>query len=851
MGEKLREEGRLVTPAGGATGTAGATAAGAGADTTATSNAGKASLEGVGGGPVATTVMWGISTILYFVQYVLSTILVYAAGLLNYTFQANVGLNPADWKVVQAGWTISRDIANSLFILIILWIAFTIIFGVEQLGGKKLFVRVLVVAMLINFSLVAVTAVFGFSNAFAKVFANQIPQDVAGVMANALKVQTVIGSIDEVTKNEIVGKKQAEERYQVAMIDQRKNQYDFGIKTSVLATLGVQNAQADLLTGAAAGCAAGLLVGPFGCVAGGITGAIIDTLVGNYFENSFARNLNSSINLAIGSIFIFITIVAFLVAAVTLTIRMLAMIVLSIFAPLALLTQVVPVGSLKGYWNMWTSALFRWAFFAPGFYFLFYLSLVMLQQFDQGTSQTKSTVAYLDLSRIMQMLMALGLMIMAVKFAKKTGGAMADAAIGGAQKIGTFALGAATGGATMAAGALARQQAPRIEKAIGGIGKIPVLGGVAAVLAAPGTRRVAEFMEGQKAGFEKEKGETNKKSTDFLIQERKRTPFWEKQKLAAIDSVIYERKESGKLKDAGVSTEASLKIAEQFGEKAVLTILKSRPDLITAQNVPGGKEKAQERVASELKDRGRTVTEEQAARMIVMDKMKPEDVANIDWKSVDSGKRDDLVHDLIFMSGSVDKLRETMKSLFTLPVQARNDLNASIQKAWKGDGTQAGQEAARNNWKNLEEKDSVTHGSYMRYMAGRASREFDGIGGVPDFLADKVRAAGSRGNQKKPTPLKKKDEGTKPPEPGQAGYTAPGGGFTSGPSTRGGGGGSSPLNAQAQDATFTDVDPTRGGQQGGGKPPAPPSASVNIPAGGQPPAGGPPTGTTFKSANNP
>ena len=102
-----------------------------------------------------------INPILYVTQNVLVLIVGISGYLLDVAFKVNIDGSVANMPVVQEGWRISRDIANAFFILIMLWIAFTIIFSIEQYGGKRLLVRTIIVALLINFSLVFVSATFG------------------------------------------------------------------------------------------------------------------------------------------------------------------------------------------------------------------------------------------------------------------------------------------------------------------------------------------------------------------------------------------------------------------------------------------------------------------------------------------------------------------------------------------------------------------------------------------------------------------------------------------------------------------------------------------------------------------
>lgn len=76
--------------------------------------------------------------------------------------------------LVGTGWKLVRDFANIFFILILVYLSITIILGIENAHAKKSIATVVVVALLINFSLLFCQLVLDSSNILARVFYNQI-----------------------------------------------------------------------------------------------------------------------------------------------------------------------------------------------------------------------------------------------------------------------------------------------------------------------------------------------------------------------------------------------------------------------------------------------------------------------------------------------------------------------------------------------------------------------------------------------------------------------------------------------------------------------------------------------------
>ncbi len=90
-----------------------------------------------------------------------------AASVVNFVFNFQGFIKvPA----VQIGWTMTRDVANMAFILIMLAMAFGTILRYESYGWKKLLPRLVIMALLLNFSLLIAGAVIDVGNSLARFF---------------------------------------------------------------------------------------------------------------------------------------------------------------------------------------------------------------------------------------------------------------------------------------------------------------------------------------------------------------------------------------------------------------------------------------------------------------------------------------------------------------------------------------------------------------------------------------------------------------------------------------------------------------------------------------------------------
>jgi len=88
-------------------------------------------------------------------------------------------ISPANFSftnspIVTLGWGITRDLANMFFILILLIIAFATVLKIQSYAIKQLWWKILVAALLINFSLVIAGFIIDFTQVLTAFFLNQI-----------------------------------------------------------------------------------------------------------------------------------------------------------------------------------------------------------------------------------------------------------------------------------------------------------------------------------------------------------------------------------------------------------------------------------------------------------------------------------------------------------------------------------------------------------------------------------------------------------------------------------------------------------------------------------------------------
>ncbi len=254
--------------------------------------------------PVDIALGWVGAKSLLFISSTISVILGGLFGLLLYLEAQIIDyiLSPTNFPlttapIVKIGWGITRDLANMFFILILLIIAFTTVLRIKSWAIQQLWWKVVVAALLINFSLVIAGFVIDFTQVLTQFFLKEI---------------TGGGGFITIT-------------------------------TKLAASMQITNFY-EPATGVFGGAA------QFGGSGVAATVGIMLTLIG-----------------------LVITVFVFGAAMIFLIVRILHLWLLLIFAPIVWMLWILPVTS--SYFSQWWHKFIQWAFFAPIFVFMIYLSL--------------------------------------------------------------------------------------------------------------------------------------------------------------------------------------------------------------------------------------------------------------------------------------------------------------------------------------------------------------------------------------------------------------------------------------------------------------------------------------------
>lgn len=344
--------------------------------------------------------------ILQFVYWTFYTLgawlLAIAASFFNFFIRITLGSELLKSDFISTAWGVVRDLSNIFFILILLYIAIKIILDIGGSEAKKMIVRVIIMALLINFSMFMTQVIIDSSNILALVFYNKI---------------------------NTVDKKSANPNLAASLIDTATGYKDLagGLTQSFNP---VYKLPSEFFTDA------GIIKIPGRPP---ITGPVsLGTLIG--------------ITVIAGAIMLFAAYALF-ISALSFLGRLIELFVLIIFSPFAFMSWSLPYLEGIDYlgWKSWLSRLLKTAFMAPVFMFFLYFIFLLLgkDMFTDSLKNGKGTVNTL-LSIIIPALVILLLLIKATSFAKKGAGQFGEAMIKGGTMVGGLALGAATGGAAFA-----------------------------------------------------------------------------------------------------------------------------------------------------------------------------------------------------------------------------------------------------------------------------------------------------------------------------------------------------------------------------------------------------------------
>jgi hypothetical protein len=217
-------------------------------------------------------------------------------------------------EIVKVGWKTTRDLANMFFVLFMVIVAFATILRIERYGIKQLLPKVIIIALLINFSYVICAVIVDFSNITARFFLNDI-QDALGKGA-------ITGGLAD--------------GLQLLKVDTPGPEDFPEVKPE-------QKAQLEEVSGE---------VRPI---------------------SPWQEFLQFILSFSLGALVLLVAAFTFLAGAVLLIFRIIMIWFLLIFVPIVFICYILP--GLRNIWQKWWSNFLKWCFFAPAYTFFLWLAL--------------------------------------------------------------------------------------------------------------------------------------------------------------------------------------------------------------------------------------------------------------------------------------------------------------------------------------------------------------------------------------------------------------------------------------------------------------------------------------------
>jgi hypothetical protein len=122
------------------------------------------------------------------------------AFLLNITISLSLDSAAYGLDFISTGWTMLRDLANMAFIFILVYIALQVMFQAQTHGTVERLVKVLAVALVINFSFFATRVVVDAGNLISVQFYNAIVKDAPQTTINPLQGVSSGIQVPDITK---------------------------------------------------------------------------------------------------------------------------------------------------------------------------------------------------------------------------------------------------------------------------------------------------------------------------------------------------------------------------------------------------------------------------------------------------------------------------------------------------------------------------------------------------------------------------------------------------------------------------------------------------------------------------
>jgi hypothetical protein len=131
-----------------------------------------------------------------FFVYILGNILVKFIDLLVWVAQYNDFINA---EAVRVGWTVVRDLANMFFIVALLVISFGTVFRIQEYRYNRLLSKVIIMAVLINFSKMIAAFFIDVSQVIMLTFVNAFKDMAAGNLTSGFGIDNIVSFSQDVS----------------------------------------------------------------------------------------------------------------------------------------------------------------------------------------------------------------------------------------------------------------------------------------------------------------------------------------------------------------------------------------------------------------------------------------------------------------------------------------------------------------------------------------------------------------------------------------------------------------------------------------------------------------------------
>lgn len=396
--------------------------------------------------------------------------------------------------VVLVGWTQTRNIANIFFVFILLWIALATIFDIPEYSAKRLLPRFIIAALLINFSLPIGQTVVSLGNNFAAIFYKE--KSISGALGTIGSGAYKTVYLDKVTLTPEPASKLPQD---VVDTIERQTVRLYTIEGATRTVTYSECKALKLTPGGATPRTKEDATRDIACSQmEGVAKALQDKYTLNPADTSarFYKTYGSQIvaKLFIGILAIFVM----SALCVMLVIRYITLIFVLILGPFAFLGMILP--KTQSWWDDWWRALIKWTFFFPAFAIFLDLTIKTVTALNAQyiTPEQNANAGFFTM--LFQQLLAGSMLIGSLMAAQKMGIETANTAMTlgkrslvnmkdyakqRGQSYGTRGLG------VLGSGALAV-----------GAGRIPLVRGMAARMAAAGTKE-SERETQKKTGWQK------------------------------------------------------------------------------------------------------------------------------------------------------------------------------------------------------------------------------------------------------------------------------------------------------------------------------------------------------------